>query len=741
MQIRRMSALAGALSLLSLLAMLESTVFAQDTGGGVEGAKTQHDIVYAKTDSGAELKLDIYTPADIAADKAMPVIIRISPARETPARPAGELLKKGYALVYAGYLPDSAPQGTVFNHFPADLHAVKAAIRWTRASAQAQHFDPDKIALWGADDGATLAALATVTPDQKDLNGSLGDHPDISTAVRAVCLFGGTTDWRNAELYGDETVNILGSPAYQLFGGNPKEFPEAARLASAVNYIRPSSPATLMVTLASDNNRAMHLIFAETLRRAGVASALYEEKPGTGAGTNGRAVNEASLDQTILAFFNDTLASAPATQPATTEDEIQHLIKAGLYKQARRIIEEQVALAAPNGREPWLKLIRQVATQQQEPALKRLAEAIKSRNAKTENMVPPAPHVQWTLREVLTDPEHIGEYQVEALLSQYDFDLRAHVLAAAETLNALINQKDWTAADRQMLEIRAMAAGEGDAPTINEILNHYSNLRAHPDQLWPQGTKPIPFANNFGQDLYGNWFDIKAGGVIQRFRYIPPGKFFMGSSTEEWGRLPGEPILEPTEIKNGFWMAESLVPQAMWEGVMGKEENHSHFRGLNLPAESLSYAHAINFLDKLNIGARLPTEAEYEYATRAGATQPYAGTGRLSDIAWFWDEKREGSAASEIRILHELETDQTNLNRSTHDVKTKLPNRWGLYDMQGDVWEWCSGTSPNRPPNYHVARGGSWLSIPQNCRAARSAWFPTEEESWNLGLRIVIPAQ
>jgi formylglycine-generating enzyme required for sulfatase activity len=61
--------------------------------------------------------------------------------------------------------------------------------------------------------------------------------------------------------------------------------------------------------------------------------------------------------------------------------------------------------------------------------------------------------------------------------------------------------------------------------------------------------------------------------------------------------------------------------------------------------------------------------------------------------------------------------------------------------MQGNVWEWCAGASPDKPRDYHPVRGGSWLSIPQSCRAARNVWFPIEEQSWNLGMRICISAQ
>jgi formylglycine-generating enzyme required for sulfatase activity len=702
---------------------------------------SEKDITYA-TSNDKPFKLDLYLPPKEArkADQKMPILLRFAPQRETPARPANELLAKGYALAYVSFLPEETPLAVTFNPFPTDLYAAKAAVRWARGNAARYDFDPDRIGVWGSGPGASLAALLAMSADQKDLAGDLGGFRNESAAVRAVCLFGGTTDWRNAELYGDENVNLPGSLAYQLFTGNPKDFPEATRRASAVTYIRPNSPAVLMVTLSSDSNRAMHLIFAETLHRAGVPSALYEEPPGSGAGLGGRAVDEAKLDRTILEFFADTLSGKTAPATLSVDEEITKLVDAGLYKQARRIIEEEVALAPKGAREPWLKRIREVSRKQNE----KFAEAIMV--YKKSHPGEPMPKLG---REVLTDPEHIGEYNMVALPSQLEFDARANTLRHVESLNNFILEKDFAAADRQAAVMHNLAANRGsvggvkvDPTLMNGFLARYNDVRAKQDQTWPSGVRPIPYALASGQDLYGFWFTMRAGGAIQRFRYIPAGKFTMGSARDEWARLPDEPILEPVEIKRAFWLSDAPVTQETWEGVMGKSENRSHFKGPKLPATNLSYAHAVNFLDKLGVDAKLPTAEQWEYACRAGSSDMYPVTGRLSDSSWFWDEAAAPAGTSpEIRMLTELETDRTSVPRSTQVVKQKLPNKWGLYDMQGNVWEWCAGTSPNKPREFHMAKGGSWISIPQSCRAARTTWFPIEQQTWNVGLRILIPAQ
>jgi formylglycine-generating enzyme len=417
-------------------------------------------------------------------------------------------------------------------------------------------------------------------------------------------------------------------------------------------------------------------------------------------------------------------------------------------------------VAAAAQRSPWLDKVRSLTERQQIPALQQLRDAKKS----GANSASGAGKVVWTIREVLTDPEHIGQYAVEASVPQRVYDGRADALRFVETLNGFILKGDARAAEQHATVMRDIARkGDADPAILSQYLARYDQLRTHPLKALPPNVRNVVFANDYGEDLYGYWVDVKAGGMTQRFRYVPAGRFIRGSARDEWGRLPSEPILEPTEISKGFWLSETTVTQGLYEAVMGASENHSTFRvsgneaevRLKLPVENVSYAHAVNFLTKLGLDSRLPTEAEWEYACRAGSNFMYAGTGRLSDMAWFWDEKRDvngqiptASAPAvtdrgevDVRILHELEMEQSTQARLTHPVKLKLPNAWGLYDMQGNVWQWCSGTSPDRPRDYHPVKGGSWISIPQSCRAARTTWLSVEQQSWNIGFRICISAQ
>jgi len=189
---------------------------------------------------------------------------------------------------------------------------------------------------------------------------------------------------------------------------------------------------------------------------------------------------------------------------------------------------------------------------------------------------------------------------------------------------------------------------------------------------------------------------------------------------------------------SSFYMSSTEVTQAQWESIMGS--NPSRFKGNNLPVESVSWNDVQDFIQKLNTKTgqnyRLPTEAEWEYAARSGGASTgsankykYAGTNsNLSDYAWYDDDS----------------------NDKTHPVAQRKPNGLGLYDMSGNVWEWCSDwydrgyykSSPKRDPkgarsgSSRVLRGGSWGNLDYECRSLnRSGNYPASKSSYR-GFRL-----
>lgn len=215
--------------------------------------------------------------------------------------------------------------------------------------------------------------------------------------------------------------------------------------------------------------------------------------------------------------------------------------------------------------------------------------------------------------------------------------------------------------------------------------------------------------------------------------FIPAGYFQMGGE-----KYDAEKPIHRVVIPRPFWIGKFEVTQAQWRFVAEKVQHNkgiysapSHFQGNNLPVEMVSWNRCQQFLEGLNaVGDgnvyRLPTEAEWEYACRAGTTGDYAGD--LDALGWY--DKNSGN--------------------KTHPVGQKQPNAWGLYDMHGNVWEWCQdwkGFYPNQPVTdptgpstgfLRVNRGGSWNYSAGNCRSAyRYGDSLTIGRSY-LGLRVVV---
>ena len=240
-----------------------------------------------------------------------------------------------------------------------------------------------------------------------------------------------------------------------------------------------------------------------------------------------------------------------------------------------------------------------------------------------------------------------------------------------------------------------------------------------------------------GTDFYGSWIDPKA-----RFVWINPGTFQMGSIEGTDPDRYKDEVPHRVKLTRGFWLLDHEVTQREYEWVMGN--NPSRFKGdAAHPVEQVSWDDAVAFCKKLTdldrslkrIGLdqayRLPTEAEWEYAARAGSTgarYTVDGLGpadSLNEIAWW----------------------MRNSNSKKHAVMGKKPNAWGLYDMLGNVWEWCSDwfgdypsgdvTDPKGPSSgsYRVFRGGSWDVDSRDARSAKRRYNGPGSQNDNLGFR------
>ena len=208
-------------------------------------------------------------------------------------------------------------------------------------------------------------------------------------------------------------------------------------------------------------------------------------------------------------------------------------------------------------------------------------------------------------------------------------------------------------------------------------------------------------------------FDV-GGGATMKMVLIPAGKFMMGSPDSAQGRINFEVPQHEVILSKPFYMGVTEVTQAQYEAVMGT--NPSYFKGATNPVEMVSWNGATEFCKKLSEKTRqtvrLPTEAEWEYACRAGTQTAFSfgdAPSALGDYAW-WDG---------------------NSGKTTHPVGQKKPNSWGLYDMHGNVWELCADwygeypedpvTDPSGPAtgDRRVLRGGAWdLNVTGGLRCA-----------------------
>jgi formylglycine-generating enzyme required for sulfatase activity len=217
--------------------------------------------------------------------------------------------------------------------------------------------------------------------------------------------------------------------------------------------------------------------------------------------------------------------------------------------------------------------------------------------------------------------------------------------------------------------------------------------------------------------------------------WIAPGTFLMSNPQ-------GSDDDTRVTLSRGYWLGRTEVTQAQWQSVMENLPRPSLFRGSDRPVERVPWVSAMEFCRKLDEQERaagrlpdnyeysLPTEAQWEYACRAGTTGSFAG--ELETLAW-------------LRVNSEAQS---------HPVAQKQPNAWGLYDMHGNVWEWCVDGYQGYPggavtdwrgdylapsaATFRIVRGGSWSSTAGECRSGYRAWDPLNSRNGAVGFRLAL---
>jgi formylglycine-generating enzyme required for sulfatase activity len=299
--------------------------------------------------------------------------------------------------------------------------------------------------------------------------------------------------------------------------------------------------------------------------------------------------------------------------------------------------------------------------------------------------------------------------------------------------------------------LRLDAGIEASAPLPRAPVIH---IRTDREQFTLGGIAKPDWARAIGRDRFGLWCEIavetnQGEPVVQRLRWIPPGRFRMGSPPDEPGHHPVEGPQHLVSLGSGYWLFDTPCTQSLWEALMG--DNPSAFRTPDRPVESVGWEEVKGFLDALNhrLGEadgrfQLPSEAQWEYACRAGTTTAlYSGSieilgdanaPALDPIAWYGGNSGVGFELAnglERTWLREMQYPEG--RAGTHPVKGKRPNPWGLYDMLGNVWEWTQdvwvdsyegapsdGAARKRDDAsaVRVVRGGSWSVNARHCRCA-----------------------
>lgn len=330
---------------------------------------------------------------------------------------------------------------------------------------------------------------------------------------------------------------------------------------------------------------------------------------------------------------------------------------------------------------------------------------------------------------------------------------RSHLLYLYTAFSLLLAGASGTAQTPPALDLQLFAGVNISGNAGSNYVVQYSTDPAQPDSWNSLAFVQLPATNFLFIDTSGpargtRFYRALLQSAPTNMVFIPAGTFTMGSPTNEPDRDVNEGPQTRVTLSRGYWIGKYEVTQGEYQDVTGS--NPSVFPGdPSRPVSSVSWPEATNYcwlLTQRELAAgripagsqyRLPTEAEWEYAARAGTSTRFSygedpGYASLTNYAWFYQ----------------------NGGLTVHPVGQKLPNPWGLYDMTGNVWEWCldwlgplaggAVTDPLGPPSnpigWKVVRGGGYDFGSNDCRSARRYFFgnhPALNDS-NLGFRVVL---
>ena len=254
---------------------------------------------------------------------------------------------------------------------------------------------------------------------------------------------------------------------------------------------------------------------------------------------------------------------------------------------------------------------------------------------------------------------------------------------------------------------------------------------------------PAAWARAWGQDKFGLFMVLELQGNPQCFRWIRPGGFKMGSIVDADLERDDNELQHQVTLTQGYWLADSACTQALWLAVTGKKPGRFQDNANN-PVENVSWDDVQAFIQRLNqsqpgLLARLPSEAEWEYACRAGTSTPFAFGDNIAteQVNYNGDYPYAAAAKGENR-------------KKTLPVKSLPANPWGLYEMHGNVWEWCADwygdyehtaaidPAGPREGSGRVLRGGSWGNFARSTRSAYRDWYLPVARNGRNGFRLAL---